>query len=207
MISIMLVDDHPLVLSGIAALLSKVPDLKVIAEASSAEEALEILESHNPQIILMDFKMPGMGGLAAIPQIVLCRPEAKVIVLTTYIQEPLASSVLKAGAKGYVSKNTSFETLLKAIRQVHAGKRYLDPTLENPDSKPIPLDKLSERLSPRELEILSMIGQGLSTQSIAEKFGVSSKTINTHRYRLHEKLGLKNDVELVHFAIRYKLAP
>lgn len=206
MIKVLLVDDHELVRVGISRLLSDIPGITVVGETSSGEEAIKFVKEKHPDVVLMDVKMPGIGGLEATRKMLRTNPEVKVIALTIYDGEPFPSKLLQAGAKGYLTKGAALEEMVAAIRAVHSGKRYLGPdiaqqlafkTLEEKD-KP-----LFDQLSDREMQVLLMITSGQKVQDIAVKLCLSTKTINTYRYRLFEKLNVGSDVELTHIAIRY----
>ncbi len=204
----MVVDDHSLICAAIVQLLSNLSDVKIIGQASSGEEAVKVAEEKNPNVILMDIKMPGIGGIKAIQKILANNPNIKIIALTAYKNEPLPTSLLKAGVKGFLTKGATLEETIQAIRTVAAGKIYLEPGVAQqlalksvPGSSSSPLNLLSSR----ELDVMMKVVNGMNIQVIADKLCVSPKTVNTYRYRLYEKLNIKNDVELTLFAIRYGL--
>lgn len=206
MITVMIVDDHDLVRAGIRSLLSGVSGIKVVAEAASGEDAIKIAKEKRPQVILMDVKMPGIGGLEATRRILRGDPDAKVIALTVYGGEPFPSKLLQAGAAGYLTKGSDAEEMVQAILSVQHGKRYLSPEVAQQlalkhlsDDKACPFDALSER----ELQVMIMIVNGQKVQEISDKLCLSPKTVNSYRYRLFEKLGVNSDVELTHLAIRH----
>ncbi|MDA7742054.1 UvrY/SirA/GacA family response regulator transcription factor [Francisellaceae bacterium] len=208
MIKILLVDDHDLVRLGINRLLSDVKGFEIVGEARTGEEAIEKTNSVNPDVILMDVKMPGMGGLEATRKIIEQHPKMKVLVVTVYGDEPYPSRVLQAGAIGYMTKGASVEEMIQAVNSVYSGKRYLSPEvaqqlalkhLTNEDASPF------ESLSERELQVLVMITSGQKVQDIADQLYLSPKTVNSYRYRLFEKLEVTSDVELTHLAIKHKL--
>ena len=204
----MLVDDHDLVRLGINRLLSDINGFNIVGEAKSGEEAIELVNKLKPDVVLMDVKMPGMGGLEATKRIVKQHPKIKVLVVTVYGDEPYPSRVLQAGATGYMTKGASVEEMVQAINSVYSGKRYLSPEvaqqlalkhLTHQDESPF------ESLSERELQVLVMITSGQKVQEIADQLYLSPKTVNSYRYRLFEKLSVDTDVELTHLAIRHKL--
>lgn len=209
MIKLLIVDDHELVRTGIMRMLDDVTDLRVIGQARSGEEALDMARNLNPDVILMDIRMPGIGGLEATRKLKQRHPDIKVIAVTACEDEPFPSRLMQAGASGYLTKGTDMEEMLLAIRQVAAGDYYLSPYIAQQMAlKPFtsaqqdnPLASLSER----ELQISLMISQGHKIQNIAEMLSLSPKTVNTYRYRIFEKLGLENDVELALFAVRHRL--
>ena len=206
MINVLLVDDHYIVRAGVARLLADVNGIKVIGEASSGEEAVRIAKEKKPHVVLMDVKMPGIGGLEATKKMLQHNPDLKIIALTVCGEEPFPSKLLQAGASGYITKGSELNEMVKAIRTVHAGKKYIGPTIAQQlalktvsDPEGSPIDSLSER----ELQVMIMITSGQKVQSIAEKLHISTKTVNAYRYRLFEKLNVDSDVELTHLAIRY----
>jgi two-component system, NarL family, invasion response regulator UvrY len=207
-INVLIVDDHEVVRAGISRLLSDITGIKVMAAVCSGEEAIKFIKDKPPHVVLMDVKMPGIGGLEATRKILQTDPEVKVIALTSCEGETFPTKFLQVGAKGYLTKGTGIEEMVLAIRTVQAGKRYLGPeiaqllafkTLEDKDS--LPFDSLSDR----EMQILLMITSGQKVQAISDKLCLSPKTVNTYRYRLFEKLNVSTDVELTHLAIRHKI--
>lgn len=202
----MIVDDHELVRAGIRSLLSGINGMKVISEASSGEDAIKLAKEKSPQVILMDVKMPGIGGLEATRRILRSDPDAKVIALTVYGGEPFPSKLLQAGAVGYLTKGSDAEEMVQAILSVCHGKRYLSPEVAQQlalkhvtDEAASPFDALSER----EMQVMIMIVNGQKVQEISDKLCLSPKTVNSYRYRLFEKLSVNSDVELTHLAIRH----
>lgn len=208
LINVLLVDDHDLVRIGIRRLLSDVKGIKVIGEAKSGEEAVRMARELKPHVVLMDVKMPGIGGLEATRKLIRADPDIKVIAVTVYGDEPFPSRLLQAGAAGYITKGSSLEEMLQAIRTVFNGQRYISPEvaqhlalkhLNLPEQDASPFDALSER----EMQVMLMITSGQRPQDIADKLCLSSKTVNSYRYRLFEKLGVNSDVELTHLAMRH----
>lgn len=208
MINVLVVDDHELVRAGISRLLMDVPGIKVVGELSSGEDAIKFVKEKHPHIVLMDIKMPGIGGLEATRKMLRSDEEVKVIALTVCEDEPFPSKLLQAGAKGYLTKGAAIEEIVQAIKAVHSGKRYLGPeiaqqlafkTLEENEKN------LFDSLSDREMQVLLMITTGQKVQEISEKLCLSPKTVNTYRYRLFEKLKVSSDVELTHLAIRHRI--
>jgi two-component system invasion response regulator UvrY len=200
MIKLMIVDDHPLIRQGIVALLSDVPDMEVVAFASTGEEAILLAKKHRPDVILMDIRMPGIGGIGAIQKIVASHPDIKIIALTSCTEEHFATHVLKAGVQGYLTKGATVEKMVKAIHSVMAGKKFIAPQIAQKlalksISKTAP--PLLETLSIREFNIVTMLVEGLSHKEIAEKLFISVKTLNAYRYKIYEKLHVKSDVGLV----------
>ncbi|PKH02782.1 two-component system response regulator UvrY [Psychromonas sp. MB-3u-54] len=206
MINILLVDDHELVRTGICRIIDDVRGMKVIGEAQSGEEAVKWCRNNHPDVVLMDINMPGIGGLDAMHKILRINESLKIIMLTMHTENPFPSKVMQAGASGYISKSAGPDEVLNAIRLVHSGQRYLASEI----AQKMALSQLSPTaddpfsvLSERELQIMMMITKGLRVVDISEQLGLSPKTINSYRYRLFDKLGVKGDVGLTHLAIRY----
>ena len=208
MIKILLVDDHDLVRHGIKRLISDSTGMQVVAEATSGEQAIDMAKALSPDIILMDVKMAGIGGLEAIKRITRQNPKIKIIAVTVLGDEPFPTRVLQAGASGYITKNAKVSEMIDAIQTVYAGKKYISSEVAQQmalrqldDHAKSPIDLISER----EMQILLMITSGQKVNEIADKLCLSPKTVNSYRYRLFEKLEVDSDVELTHFAIRNKL--
>jgi two-component system invasion response regulator UvrY len=206
LINVLLVDDHELVRTGIKRILDDIRGFKVIGEAKTGEEAVQFCRQHVPNIVLMDVRMPGIGGLEATRKLLRAVPEAKVIALTVCGEEPFPSKLLQAGAAGYLTKGSGIEEMVQAIRAVHLGKRYISPEVAQQlalkhlsDEKASPFDTLSDR----EMQVMLMITSGQKVQEISDKLCLSPKTVNSYRYRLFEKLTVHSDVELTHLAIRH----
>ncbi len=206
MINVLLVDDHELVRTGIKRLLDDVHDIKVMAEASSGEDAITMVRDNRPDVVLMDVSMPGIGGLEATRRLLTMDPELPVIIVTVHTDDPFPSRLLQAGAVGYLSKGTSVDEMVQAIQDVYEGKRYISPEIAQklalsmlPGNDASPFDKLSQR----ELQVLYMLIQGDKVQTISDKLCLSPKTVSTYRSRLFDKLGVRNDAELTRLAMRY----
>lgn len=206
MINILLVDDHELVRTGIRKILDEVKGFKVIGEAQTGEEAVKFCRTTEPNVVLMDMNMPGIGGLEATKKIIRYAPEAKVIVLTVYTDDPIPTKVMQIGASGYLTKDAGPDEMVHAIRAVNSGQRYITPDIaqkmalnqfKTADESPFSI------LSERELQIMFMITRGEKVPNISEQLILSTKTINSYRYRMFEKLNVSNDVELTHLAIRH----
>jgi DNA-binding NarL/FixJ family response regulator len=196
--SVLVVDDHALLRTGVANIINQESDLRVIAEASNGLEAVEAFERHHPDVTLLDLRMPVMEGVEAVRQIRERDPHAKVIVLTTYDTDDDISRALKAGAKAYVLKDISADGLIACIHDVLAGKTYLAPAAAA---------KLAEgvtriQLTPRELTALRLMADGKSNKEIANELGISERTVKTHLGHLFEKLGVTSRTEAVKIATR-----
>ncbi|MBL1264566.1 response regulator [Methylomicrobium sp. RS1] len=206
MISVLLVDDHQLVRTGIQALLNSDNEIQVVAVADSGEQAVAMVGEMAPDVILMDVSMPGIGGVEASRRILRQNPAIKIIGLSAYNDGPIPQQLLKLGVLGFISKSSSAEEMICAIRKAIEGKRYLCSDVANNlafqnllDNHQSPFGKLSQR----EAEIVTLILQGKTIQEMAEMLAISSKTVNTYRYRLYEKLKIKNDVELTRLAVKF----
>jgi DNA-binding NarL/FixJ family response regulator len=196
--SVLVVDDHALLRTGVANIINHEPDLRVIAEASNGLEAVAAFEKFHPDVTLLDLRMPVMEGVEAVRQIRERDPLAKVIVLTTYDTDEDITRALKAGAKAYVLKDISADALVACIHDVLAGKTYLAPAAAA---------KLAEgvtrvQLTPRERSSLQLIADGKSNKEIANDLGISERTVKTHLGHLFEKLGVTSRTEAVKIATR-----
>lgn len=207
-IKVLIVDDHAVIRIGLSKLLSEQAGIKVVGEAGDGEQALKIVKEAKPDVVLMDIKMPGMGGLEATKRLLRHHPMLKIVIVSACDEEPLPTRLLQAGAAGFISKNCDMEELLQAIRKTHSGQRYIAPEI----AQKMALKKVShseespfEKLSERELQVMLMIVHGQKVQEISDKLCLSPKTVNSYRYRLFEKLKVSNDVELTHLAIRHGL--
>ena len=209
MIRVMLVDDHRLVRAGLKRVLSEMPDIEVVAEAGTGEEALDLAKKQSPDVVLMDVNMPGMGGLETTRRLVARMPQVKVIAVSMHLEEPYPSRMREAGAAGYISKDSAADEVATAIRRVQSGGHYvaadvagnLAASLIKGGSGSAPFEQLSQR----ETQVMLMVTKGYSTQAISDRLCLSPKTVSTYRYRLFEKLGVTNDVELTRLAMRYGL--
>ena len=208
MIKVLIVDDHALVRKGIRRLLDDLPDIEVVAEAASGEEALILAKSHKPNVILLDMKMPGIDGWEVTRRLKKTAPEMKVIAVTALNSESLPARILQLGAMGYLTKDSGAEEMATAIYKVSKGKRYLCSEIAQKvaiSSLAIHEDTPFERLSEREMQVMLMITRAQSVQDIAAHLFLSAKTINGYRYRMFEKLGIKNDVELIYLALKHRI--
>ncbi|GGJ84848.1 response regulator GacA [Pseudomonas matsuisoli] len=207
LIKVLVVDDHDLVRTGISRMLADINGLKVIGEAESGEEALQKVRELKPDVVLMDVKMPGIGGLEATRKLLRSQPDAKVIAVTVCEEDPFPTRLLQAGAAGYLTKGAGLEEMVTAIRQVFAGNRFISPQIAQqlalksfmPQNNGTPFDSLSER----EIQIALMIANCHKVQTISDKLCLSPKTVNTYRYRIFEKLSITSDVELALLAVRH----
>lgn len=203
-INVMLVDDHAVVRMGFRLLLEGAPDIKVVAEAESGEEAVRRFGDVRPDVVVMDISMPGIGGLEAIDRILAKEPAARILVLSAHEDAMHARRVLKAGAAGYLTKRSAAEELIQAIRQVHQGRTFLEPDIaqqlavQQLSGERNPVDTLTER----EFKVFLALAKGQSVQEIADVMFLSPRTVGTHLYNIKQKLGASNSAELAIIAIR-----
>jgi two-component system, NarL family, response regulator NreC len=220
-ITLMLVDDHDVVRTGLRSFLETQPGLQVIAEARNGIEALEQAKNLQPDVVLMDITMPDMDGMEATRQLKKSNPECQVMALTVHADKQYFMEMLAAGASGYITKQAAAEELVAAIRAIAAGNVYLQPALarwllddyqrlikqtglrshnepQEKDRDAVSLDILS----PRERQVLELVGEGLNNNAIGEQLKLSPKTIARHRERIMNKLNMHSRTELVKFAIR-----
>jgi len=207
-IRLILVDDHTVLRAGIRAILEKQPDLEVVAEADSASAALQLVREYQPDVILLDLSLPGGGSLALIERLAAQEHRTHVLVLTMHDEPAYARAALAAGATGYVVKTISEQDLVAAVRAVNCGKVLVDLDDEKSSAVFGSTSSLNDsrrrlaaaRLSEREAEVLRLLGQGHSNQSVAEQLDLSPKTVATYRARIAEKLGLKTTADFVRYA-------
>ena len=209
-IQVLLVDDHKLVRAGIRSLLEKLSAIEVVAEAGDGLEALLQVAEHHPQVVLMDIAMPNLNGLEATRRKSTEFPEVPVIILSIYSDEEHVYQALRAGAAGYLLKGAAIEELELAIRAVAHGETYLSP----PISRPVIMEYvrrtnagqgLTERLSPRQSEILKLVAEGKSMKQIALGLGISVKTVEAHRTALMARIDVHDIAGLVRFAVKHGL--
>lgn len=216
-INIVIADDHPIYRNGIAGLLSRQQKFKLVGEADDGEELLELVEKHRPDVVITDIRMPRMDGIAATKRIVQKYPDTKVLALSMHDEEKMINAILKAGAIGYLLKNTDKEELLSAITSVVRGEMFFNRHVSshllsrfmNPDvirHQQIETGLESNPLTDREIEVLKLIvGEELTNEKIAQRLHISKRTVDTHRKNLLLKLGVHNTVGLVKFAYRLGL--
>ena len=206
MIRVMIVDDHAIVRRGIRALLSEFGDLDVVAEAADGQEAVLRAGETQPDVIVMDLVMPGMDGIEATRQITSQQPGSRILVLTSFAADNKVFPAIKAGAQGYLLKDSSPEDLVRAIRQVYRGEPALHPTIARKllqeVAQPANLKPTPEALTAREMEVLRLIAQGLSNQEIADALTVSEPTVRTHVGRILGKLHLASRTQAALYAVR-----
>ncbi|SDS16070.1 two component transcriptional regulator, LuxR family [Halopseudomonas litoralis] len=206
MIKVLVVDDHDLVRMGITRMLGDVPGLSIVGEADSGESAITQARALKPDVVLMDVRMPGIGGLEATRKLLQHDRSIRVIAVTACDEEPFPTRLMQAGAAGYVTKGAALEEMVNAIRKVAIGQRHISPDIAQlllarmyDPGDAGPFDSLSER----EMQIALMIVGCEKVQSISDKLHLSPKTVNTYRYRIFEKLSITSDVELTLLAVRH----
>lgn len=203
-INVMLVDDHAVVRMGFKMLLESDADMKVIAEAESGEQSIQRYVEHKPDVVVMDITMPGIGGLEAIERILAKDNMAKILVLSAHEDSVHPKRVLNAGAMGYLTKRSAAEELIKAIRTVASGKKYLEASV----AQQMAIQQLSgdqnpvDVLSPREFEVFMALAKGKTTNEIAETLFLSPRTVGTHLYNIKQKLNANNSAEIALIAMR-----
>ncbi|MBO7331881.1 MAG: response regulator transcription factor [Alistipes sp.] len=207
MIRIALVDDHTLFRRGMKLLLGSHPDFEVVAEAASGEEFLSLIGQVHPDVVFMDYSMPGMNGAHTTERALEIAPELKVITLSMFGDNAYYTRMVESGAKGFLLKDSEFDVVVEAVQTVYEGGSYFSPSLLDSLSNSIKASDMvaideQDRLSDRELEILVGICRGQSTQEIADSLYISKRTVDKHRANILEKSGCKNSASLVVYAIK-----
>ena len=217
LIRIVIADDHPIFRDGLRKLLTLEDDFRVVAEARDGKEVLEVLDEHQPDILLLDLKMPGLDGLTALQKLQNSRTKTKVIVLTASEDKNQFVQAMKFGTCGIVLKQTATDLLIKSIRKVHAGEIWLDSHTTaavmrqfSSAMDPTPLggrdrDRDRSPLSQREREIVALVAQGFKNKEMAEKMFISEQTVKNHLHNIFDKLGVSDRLELALYAIHKKL--
>jgi DNA-binding NarL/FixJ family response regulator len=205
MIRVLLVDDHSIVRDGLKRILAATTDLAVAGEAASGEAALALVKANDYDLAMLDMSMPGLSGVDLIKRLKLEKPGLRILVLSMHGEQQYAARALKAGAAGYLNKDSASELLLGALRKVAAGGVHIGEVaaaalLQSGDKPP------HESLSDREFEVLRLLVDGLGPTEIGERLHLSVKTVSTHKTRILEKLGLKSTAELVRYALEHRLA-
>jgi len=204
MINVLLTDDHALVRSGIRRLLEDSQQVRIIGEAESGEEGVKLAQELQPDVILMDVNMPGIGGVEACRRILQRNPQQKIIVLTIHNEQTFPKRMLEIGARGYLTKECGVDEMLSAIVKVYKGGAYIAPSIAQqlalsllPGNEHNPIDRLSRR----EFQVMLMISHGFTNAEISDKLCLSPKTVSTYRLRLLDKLGAQNEVDLIKIAV------
>jgi len=208
-IRVFMVDDHALVRTGMRMILANESDIEVVGEAETGEAALPMIRRLKPDIVLCDLHLPGVSGLEVTERVVRGQPETRVIVVSILEDGPMPRRMIEAGASGYVGKGGDAAELVRAVRDVARGRRYLasniaqNLALSGIGGNETPFDALS----PRELEVAMLLLQGLRQEDIARRLSLSAKTVNTHKSRLFEKLQIQDTIALARLASQYGIAP
>jgi two-component system, NarL family, invasion response regulator UvrY len=208
MITVLLVDDHTIVRQGLRMMLEQTGDIRVIDEAANGSEALEKIGMQEFDVVVLDIAMPDLNGLEVLRRMKLLKPELHVMMLSTYPEKQYAVRALKAGASGYLTKESATEELITAIHRAAEGRKYLSMNLAEKiadnfdDSAKAP----HELLSDREYQVLLLLGKGQTVSGIAEKMSLSVPTVNTYRSRILHKLSLSSNSEIIHYTIENNLA-
>ena len=208
MINILIVDDHLIVREGLKRIIDETPDIRTAAEASSGKEAMDLIYENEYDMILLDISMPGLNGLQTLKLIKKYDKTIPVLMLSMHSEEQYAMRSIKAGASGYMTKDTASSQLVVAIRKIKAGRKFISKEVAEllitdlfHDDEKDP----HEYLSDREFEILKMIARGTTTKSIANELSISPKTVSTYRSRILDKLNMRNNSDLIHYVIDYNL--
>jgi len=206
--TIVLVDDHAAVRTGVRVMLEAAPDLAVIGEAGDGREAIQMVTAARPDVVILDLAMPGLGGLDALPRLREAAPRTAILVFTMHANAAYVSAAMRAGARGYLLKSAGQGELLAAVRAVHAGHGYLQPEITGPLIRRIVADeRVAERstITAREAQILEAVADGRGNKEIAAAIGIAEDTVKTHLRRLFEKLGASDRAQAVAIALRQRL--
>jgi len=212
-IRILLADDHNILREGLRGLLEKQPDVRVVGEANNGMATVQLARELSPDVIIMDITMPGLNGVEATRQIVAANPRVKIVALSVHCEQGYVVAMLKAGAAGYLVKDCAFAELASAVRAVLANHVYLSPSvasvIADSDLQDLPEKELSafSVLTARECEVLQLLAEGKTIKETASCLRLSEKTIEKHRQRITEKLGIFSIAELTKYAIRHGLTP
>jgi DNA-binding NarL/FixJ family response regulator len=213
-INILLVDDHTILRDGLASILNQIEGIKVVGGVSSGEDAVNTFKNYNPHIILMDIMMGGMTGLEATRMIKEQDSNVKIVIISSEVKKELVSSGIKCGIDGYLPKNADKATLVEAIRTVSKGEKYFTQAITNlvfedfykGEKEGVKRQRpITQGLTKRESEVLELVAEGKSNQEVADSLFISTKTVETHKTNILEKLGLKNTAELVKYAIKHNI--
>lgn len=208
MIRVLVADDHAVVRRGLRQILAETTDILVEGEASSAPDVLRLVREQRWDVVVLDINMPGGSGIELLADIRRLRPELPVLILTVYSEEQYAVRAIKAGAAGFLTKESAPDKLIEAVRKLATGGRYVSAELAETLASVLAGEAAGaphDRLSNRELEILRMIASGKTVSQIADSLSLSVKTVSTHRTRLLKKMSMKTNAELMHYAVRAKL--
>lgn len=208
MIKILIGDDHILIREGLKKILKAAADINVVAEASDARGVLESLKKESVDVVVLDISLPGKNGIELLKDLKLQNAKLPVLMLSMHPEDRFAVRALKAGASGYITKESAAEELIKAIRKVVQGRKYVSPTLAEKLAFNLDIDTDKpphESLSDREYEVLCLIATGKSVREIAEQLHLSMSTVNTYRARILDKMKMRTDAELIRYAVQNQL--
>jgi DNA-binding NarL/FixJ family response regulator len=208
MIKVLIADDHAVVRRGLRQILTEDPDIFVGGEASTAAEARELVRAQRWDVLVLDVNMPGGSGIELVSELKKERPELRILILTVYPEDQYAVRAIRAGAAGFLTKESAPEMLLGAVKKIAAGGRYVSPELAETlaslfagESQGLP----HERLSDREFEIFKMLSSGKTVSQVAQELGLSVKTVSTHRTRILRKMEMRTNAELTHYALKNRV--
>jgi DNA-binding NarL/FixJ family response regulator len=205
MIKVIIADDHPIVRAGLKQIILEDQSINVAGEAANGADLLRQVRNQDFDVIILDLTMPGMDGIDVLKQLKIEKPHTPVIILTVHPESQYALRILKAGASGYLTKESASDELIRAIRKVHNGGKYINPSLAekiafalDEDSGKLP----HETLSDREYQVLCLIGSGKTISQVADSLSLSVKTVSTYRSRILEKMKIQNNAELIHYTVQ-----
>jgi len=208
MIKILIADDHTIFREGLKHILAEYPDLVVADEANNGQEVLDKIWKNNYDMVLLDITMPGMTGLEVLKQLKNDKPKLPVLILSMHPEEQYAIRVLRAGASGYLTKESAPDELITAIRKISQGRKYITSSLAERLATEVEADSekpLHDILSDREYQVLRMIAAGKTVKHIAKELSLSIKTVSTYRARIMEKMKMKTNAEVMHYVIKHQL--
>jgi DNA-binding NarL/FixJ family response regulator len=205
MIRILLIDDHAVVRAGFRRFLEHGEDMRVVGEAQDAEQGYALYRQQQPDVCVIDLSMPGVGGLELIRRIHCQAPQARLLAFSMHEEPVFAQRAMQAGAQGYVTKQSAPDVLVQAVRELHAGRRFISQDMARDLAQSQPHTHPSQLLSPREFDVFRLIAEGQSVLEVAERLSLSQKTVANHLTQLKDKLGASNAVALVHLAMRHKV--
>jgi two-component system invasion response regulator UvrY len=202
MIRVLIADDHEIVRDGLKRILAAAGDLQVAGEAASGDEALALVKANEYDVVMLDMSMPGLSGIALVKRLKLEKPKLRILVLSMHGEHQYAARALKAGASGYLTKDSAAEQLVGALRKIAAGGVHIS---EGAAAALVSSGSSHESLSDREYEVMRLLAEGLGPTGIADRLHLSVKTVSTHKTRILQKLNLGSTAELVRYALEHKL--
>ncbi|MGZ5201887.1 MAG: response regulator [Telluria sp.] len=205
MIRIVIADDHELIREGVKKIVRSHPDVRIVGEAADLAGTLALIRQHAPDVVVLDIDLPDCAGLDGMAELRRLFPQQRVVLLSMYGEEKYALSALRAGAGGYVTKSMAADELVRAVRQVAANETYIGPRLAEQMARQLLVGDESpahERLTPREAEIVALIGAGQQVKQVAAELGISVSSVNTYRNRIFRKLGLQSNAALIRYALK-----